>query len=673
VDRGEAKARIEKLREIINYHNKLYYVYDSPEISDMEYDKLMRELEDLESQFPELVTPDSPTQRVGGEPLSAFSQVTHRVPMMSLADAFDEGELRDFHRRVTNAVGSAVEYVVELKIDGLAISLTYENGLLTRAATRGDGVVGEDVTQNVKTIKSVPLRLDFSGGIAPSLIEVRGEVYMPKDGFNKLNEEREDLELPLFANPRNAAAGSLRQLDPKVTAQRPLSTFMYAMGYAEGYNPQKHSEVLEFYKSVGLRVNPHYKVFDNFDDVVDYCMGWREKRDSLPYEIDGMVIKVNSLQQQRILGSTAKSPRWAVAYKFPAEQKTTVIKDIIVRVGRTGNLTPTAELEPVRLAGSTVSRATLHNEDYIKQKDIRIGDTVVVQKAGDIIPEVVAVVKEKRTGKEKEFQMPRRCPECGAEAIRLPGEAAYRCTGSSCPAQLRRGIIHFASRDAMDIRGLGPAVVSLLLSQGLIKNVADLYNLQREDLVPLERMGEKSAANLLTAIEESKKQPLDRLIFALGIPFVGSKAATLLAEAFGDMEKLKKAEYEDLTKIPEIGDKIARSVITFFRQEQNLKLIERLEAAGLNMKAAEKAEGPRPLEGLTFVLTGTLENYTRQDAKELIESLGGKVSGSVSKKTNYVVVGSDPGSKFEKALKLGVTILNEQEFEELIKEKGNRN
>jgi DNA ligase (NAD+) len=667
LDREQAEKRIKELREIINYHNKQYYVYDNPVISDAEYDKLMRELEELERKFPEFITPDSPTQRVGGEPLPAFRQVTHRVPMMSLADAFDERELTDFHRRVTEAVGDKVEYVVELKIDGLAISLTYEDGILTTAATRGDGVVGEDVTQNVKTIKSVPLRLDFPEGKRPSVIEVRGEVYLPKEGFRKLNEEREDMELPLFANPRNAAAGSLRQLDPKVTASRPLSTFMYGVGYAEGVEFKTHYEILEFYKEIGLRVNPHIVLLKNFQDVIDYCLGWADKRDTLPYEIDGLVIKVNSLEQQRMLGATAKSPRWAVAYKFPAEKKTTVIEDIIVRVGRTGILTPTAVLTPVRIAGSTVSRATLHNEDYIKDKDIRIGDTVVVQKAGDIIPEVVEVIKEKRTGKELEFKMPHRCPECGADAIRLPGEAAYRCTGVSCPAQIRRSIIHFASRDAMDIRGLGPAIVSLLLERGLIKNAADLYYLKREDIVPLERMGEKSAANLLSAIEKSKGQPLDRLIYALGIPFIGSKAASILADAFGSMNNLANATYEELINIPEIGDKMAESIVTFFKQDQTRKLLSRLKEAGVNMEAEKKQEGPRPLEGLTFVLTGTLERYTRQQATEIIEKLGGRVAGSVSKKTDYVVVGQDPGSKYDKAVKLGVKILNEEQFEDMIK------
>jgi len=584
LDRVQAERRIQELRELINHHNHLYYVLDNPEISDIEYDKLMRELIDLESQFPELITPDSPTQRIGGKPLAAFKRVTHREAMISLADAFSESDLRDFHRRVTSIVGNQVEYVVELKIDGLAISLTYENGILVTAATRGDGTVGEDVTQNVKTIKSVPLRLNVPSSKIPSLIEVRGEIYLPKEGFKKLNEEREDMELMPFANPRNAAAGSIRQLDPKIAAKRPLSTFMYAIGYTEGIQFDTHFDVLEFYKVCGFRVNPHIKLFKSFDDVIDYCMSWREKRDLLPYEIDGMVIKVNSLQFQRILGSTAKNPRWAIAYKFPAEQKVSVIEDIIVSVGRTGILTPNAVLTPVRIAGSTVSRATLHNEDYIREKDIRIGDSVVVQKAGDIIPEVVEVIKEKRTGNEKEFKMPHCCPECGSETIRVPGEAAYRCTGVSCPAQIRRSIIHFASRDAMDIRGLGPAVVSLLLSAGLIKDASDIYFLKKEDLVTLERMGEKSADNLIKAIQNSKKQPLNRLIYALGIPFIGSKASFLLAQALVSMEQLRSATYNQLITIPEIGDKMAESIVTFFKQEQTNKLLDRLSNAGLNMQ-----------------------------------------------------------------------------------------
>ncbi|MGB3979274.1 MAG: NAD-dependent DNA ligase LigA [Tepidanaerobacteraceae bacterium] len=669
MDRVQVEGRIKELRELINHHNYLYYVLDNPQISDAEYDKLMRELIDLESQFPELVTPDSPTQRIGGEPLPAFERVTHREAMISLADAFNEGELRDFHRRVVAAVGEQVEYVVELKIDGLAISLTYENGILVTAATRGDGTVGEDVTQNVKTIKSVPLRLNLPPDKTPPLIEVRGEIYIPKEDFLKLNQEREDMELPTFANPRNAAAGSIRQLDPKIAAQRPLSTFMYGIGYREGIEFESHYEVLEFYKTCGFRVNPYIKLFKSFDDVVAYCMSWREKRDSLPYEIDGMVIKVNSLLQQQILGSTTKNPRWAIAYKFPAEQKVTVIEDIIVSVGRTGILTPNAVLRPINIAGSTVSRATLHNEDYIKEKDIRIGDSVILQKAGDIIPEVVEVIKERRTGREKEFKMPNRCPECGSETVRLPGEAAHRCTGVACPAQIRRSIIHFASRDAMDIRGLGPAVVSLLLSAGLVKDASDIYFLKREDLIPLERMGEKSADNLIKAIQDSKKQPLSRLIYALGIPFIGSKASFLLAEALGSMDKLQTATYDELIKIPEIGSKMAESIITFFKQEQTKKLLTRLKEAGVNMEERRQVEGPKPLENLTFVLTGTLEKYSRKEAKEIIENLGGRVTGSVSKKTDYVVVGKDPGSKYDKAVELGVKIIDENEFDKLIAER----
>ncbi len=666
LDIVQAENRIKELRELIDYHNYRYYVLDNPEITDAEYDKLMRELISLESQFPQLITPDSPSQRVGGEPLEAFKKVTHREPMISLADAFSEEELRDFNRRVTENVGNQVEYVVELKIDGLAVSLTYENGLLVTAATRGDGVVGEDVTQNVKTIKSVPLRLNIQKDKIPMVIEVRGEIYLSKEGFKKLNEEREEMGLPTFANPRNAAAGSIRQLDSKITAKRPLSTFMYALGYVEGIEFNTHLEVLEFYKACGFKVNPHIKSFNNFDDVIDYCMSWKEKRHSLPYEIDGIVIKVNSLHFQKILGSTAKTPRWAIAYKFPAEQKISVIEDIVVSVGRTGVLTPNAVLTPVQIAGSTVSRATLHNEDYIKGKDIHIGDSVIVQKAGDIIPEVVAVVKEKRTGNEKEFKMPHRCPECGSEVIRLPGEVAYRCTGVSCPAQIRRRIIHFASRDAMDIRGLGPAIVSLLLSANLIKDVSDIYFLKKEALIPLERMGEKSANNLIKAIENSKKQPLNRLVYALGIPLIGSKASLTLAQEFKSMDRLQNATYEELIKIPEIGDKMAESIIAFFKQEQTKALITRLKEAGVNMLYAKEEIGPKPLENLTFVLTGALEKYSRSKAQELIENLGGKVTGSVSKKTDYVVVGKDPGSKYNKALELGVKILDEQQFEEMI-------
>ncbi|KYO68745.1 NAD-dependent DNA ligase LigA [Thermovenabulum gondwanense] len=668
MDREKAKKRIAELREMINFHNKQYYVFDNPKITDSEFDNLMKELQRLEENFPEFITPDSPTQRVGGEPLSAFAQVVHRVPMMSLSNAYTREDLLDFNRKVEEIAGSKVEYVVELKIDGLAVSITYEDGIYKRAATRGDGEIGEDVTQNVRTIKSVPLKLEFPVDKKPRIIEVRGEVYLPKEDFKKLNEEREEEGLPLFANPRNAAAGSLRQLDPRITAKRPLNIFVYGIGYYEGIEFFTHFEILKFYEEVGLRVNPYAKLFDNFADVIDYCMSFAEKRHELPYEIDGMVIKVNSLELQRKLGYTAKSPRWAIAFKFPAEQKETTVEDIIVRVGRTGVLTPTAILKPVRLAGSTVSKATLHNVDYIKEKDIRIGDKVIVEKAGDIIPEIVKSLKEKRTGEEKEFVMPENCPECGEKVIRLAEEVAYRCTNPSCPAQVRRSIEHFVSRDAMDIRGMGPAIVNALLSNGLIKDAADIYYLKREDLIPLERMGEKSVANLLKAIEESKKRPLARLIYALGIPFIGEKSASILAENFSSLEDLMNASYEDLIKIPEIGEKMAQSIIAFFNNEGTKKFIVKLRNAGVNTKGeAEKKNKEGIFNGLTFVITGTLRNFSRSEIKELIESLGGKVTDSVSKKTDYLIVGEEPGSKFEKARNLGTKILNEEQFLELIK------
>ncbi|HHU69696.1 MAG TPA: NAD-dependent DNA ligase LigA [Thermoanaerobacterales bacterium] len=662
---NKVEKRIEELRKQINYHNELYYEQDSPEISDAEYDALMIELERLESEYPEFITSDSPTQRVGGKPLDKFKTIVHSSPMLSLANAFNEGEIREFHRRVTSAVGNSVDYVVELKIDGLAVALTYEHGKFVRGATRGDGVVGEDITQNLKTVRTIPLKIDLEN---VPLLDVRGEVYIPKKAFEKLNSEREKMGMPLFANPRNAAAGSLRQLDPKVTASRPLDIFVYGIGYIEGIQINTHLQMLEFLRELGFRVNPNISVFDNIDDVIGFCNEWTEKRDELPYEIDGIVIKVNSLRDQIKLGNTSKSPRWAVAYKFPAEQKTTIIKDIIVRVGRTGVLTPTAVLEPVRLSGSTVSKATLHNEDYIREKNIKIGDTVIVKKAGDIIPEVVEVVLDKRKGTEKDFIMPDKCPECGSDVVRFEGEAASKCTGVACPAQLKRGIIHFASRDAMDIEGLGPAVVNQLVEKGLVKDAADLYFLKTDDLVSLERLGEKSARNLVGFIERSKKNPLAKLIFAIGIPFVGSRTAKILAEHFQDLDKLTKASYEELIAIPEIGSKIAQSIITFFKQDQTKVLLEKLKRAGVNTQSlkTEQRKEDKLFYGLTFVLTGTLEKYTRKQAQEIIESLGGRVSSAVSSKTDFVLVGSDPGTKLEKADKLGIKIINEEQFESML-------
>jgi DNA ligase (NAD+) len=662
MDKSEAASRINFLKETVRRHNRLYYELDSPEISDAEYDRLVRELIELESRYPDLATPDSPTQKVGGEPAQAFSSVQHDVPMLSLANAFSEAELNDFDRRVVSAAGYPVDYVTELKIDGLAVSLIYKNGVLTQGATRGNGFTGEDVTANIRTINSLPLKLNRTD---IPLLEVRGEVYMPKEPFRRLNEERETKGLPVFANPRNAAAGSLRQLDSTVTASRPLDIFLYALGRCEGISIKTHLEVLEFIKNLGLPVNPEASLAHTIDEASAFCRKWQEHRGELGYEIDGVVIKVNSIELQQSLGSTAKSPRWAIAYKFPAEQKKTVVENIIVRVGRTGVLTPTAMLKPVRIAGSVVSRATLHNEDYIKEKDVRIGDTVVIQKAGDVIPEVVEVDFEQRTGNEREFEMPKVCPECGAQVIRFSGEAATRCTGASCPAQVRRQIEHFASREAMDIEGLGPAVVAQLLENGLIRDSADLYTLKIEDLLNLERMGKKSSENLISAIEESKKQPLSRLIFALGIPFIGSRGAGILSERVKSIDELAEADEETLTQIDEIGPKMASSITAFFQQPQNRDLVQRLKDAGVNTLSRQSTPAEGPFSGKTVVLTGSLENYTRSKAKEIIESLGGKVTGSVSKKTDFVIAGAEPGSKLDKARELGVKVLTEAEFERI--------
>ncbi|MGE5573765.1 MAG: NAD-dependent DNA ligase LigA [Bacteroidota bacterium] len=666
------EERIRKLREEIEFHNYRYYVLDDPIVSDAEYDALMRELVDLEAEHPELVTPDSPTQRVGAAPAEAFAPVVHRSPMMSLANVYSVEELRAFDARVRKALnGEPVEYVAELKIDGLAVSLVYEDGRFVRGATRGDGTTGEDVTHNLRTIRSIPMRLRLG---PPVSIDVRGEVYMIRREFHKLNEERRAAGEPLFANPRNAAAGSLRQLDPKVTAARPLDVFVYGIGYmsgAGGAAPETHLEALGLLKEAGFRTNPNTRLCRTIDEVVDYCAHWGERRDTLDYEIDGVVVKVNSLAQQERLGATARSPRWAVAYKFPARQATTKVRDIIVQVGRTGTLTPVAVLDPVELAGSTVSRATLHNEDIIRAKDIRIGDTVVVEKGGDVIPEVVKMVTERRTGAEREFRMPAKCPECGADVVRLEGEAASRCVGGmACPAQVREGILHFASRNAMDIEGMGPSLVAQLLDARLVKTAADIYDLKLDDIARLERMGKKSAENLLSAIERSKSHPLHRLVFALGIRHVGERSARDLAEHFGTMDRLAAATYDELTRVPDVGPKVAESVLAFFREPRNRESLRRLADAGVNMKETEKAapSAESPLAGKTVVLTGTLERFTRKEAEEAVLARGGKVSSSVSRKTDYVVVGKDPGSKYDKARELGVTILDEHEFARLLGE-----
>lgn len=660
-DIKRARERIEALSEEIEAHNYRYYVMDDPVISDARYDQMMRELEELEKQYPSLASPYSPTQRVGGRPREGFATVRHLSPMMSLANAFDEGELKDFDRRVRQALlEEPVRYVVEPKIDGLAVSLFYENGYFSRGATRGDGITGEDISENLKTIRSVPLRLRR---MVPAL-EVRGEAYMPKDSFARLNEAREEAGEPLFANPRNAAAGTLRQLDPKITASRRLNLFIYGVGYSEGVDPRDHSEVLKLLKELGFRVN-EFHLFDNMDDVIKFCLDWQARRFDLPYAVDGLVIKVNSLDQQLRLGATMKSPRWAIAYKFPPEQAVTTVKNIFVRVGRTGALTPTAEMEPVRVAGTTVSRATLHNEDNIREKDIRIGDKVLIQKAGDIIPEVVTVLPGERKGDEKVWTMPSECPSCGSRVVRAEGEAAVRCTNMACPAKLWEGLIHFSSRNAMDIAGLGPAVLAQILEGGLIRDPADLYSLRFEDLVALERMGPKSAQNLLEALEASKKNSLSRLIFALGIRHVGERAAKVLADHYDSLEALMDAGEEDLVAIPEIGPKIASSIVSFFAETQNEQVIDKLVKAGVNTRAEKKGDGSGPLAGKVFVLTGALGSFTRQEAQEIVEKLGGKVSSSVSRGTDYVVAGEKPGSKYEKALTLGIPILDEKEFKAL--------
>lgn len=660
-DIKRARERIEALSEEIEAHNYRYYVMDDPVISDARYDQMMRELEKLEKQYPSLASPYSPTQRVGGRPREGFAEVSHLSPMMSLANAFDEGELKDFDRRVRQALlEEPVSYVVEPKIDGLAVSLFYENGHFSRGATRGDGITGEDISENLKTIRSVPLRLRR---MVPAL-EVRGEAYMPKDSFARLNEAREEAGEPLFANPRNAAAGTLRQLDPKITASRRLNLFIYGVGYSEGVDPRDHSELLNLLKELGFRVN-EYHLFDNMDDVINFCLDWQARRFDLPYAVDGLVIKVNSLGQQLRLGATMKSPRWAIAYKFPPEQAVTIVKNIFVRVGRTGALTPTAEMEPVRVAGTTVSRATLHNEDNIREKDIRIGDRVLIQKAGDIIPEVVTVLSGERKGDEKVWAMPSECPSCGSRVVRAEGEAAVRCTNMACPAKLWEGLIHFSSRNAMDIAGLGPAVLAQILESGLIRDPADLYSLSYEDLVALERMGPKSAQNLLEALEASKKNSLSRLIFALGIRHVGERAAKILADHYNSLEALMGAGEEELVAIPEIGPKIASSIVSFFAETQNVQVIDKLVKAGVNTRSEKKGAGSGPLAGKVFVLTGALGSFTRQEAQEIVEKLGGKVSSSVSRGTDYVVAGEKPGSKYEKALTLGIPILDEKEFKAL--------
>jgi DNA ligase (NAD+) len=663
-----AEKRIAELRERLSYHSYRYYALDSPEISDAEYDLMMVELRNLEEQYPQLITPESPTQRVGAAPLAEFGSVEHPRPLLSLANVFSDDELFAWHKRISNlAPDREMDFVCELKMDGLAIALTYIDGKLIRGATRGDGFKGEDVTQNLRTIKSIPLAVPKN---APKKFEVRGEVYLSKKGFEKLNRERAEEDLPLFANPRNAAAGSLRQLDPRITARRPLDIYIYALGYIDDASvsaPPTHWETMEYLKSLGFRISPYSARTATIGEAAEYYHRWLDKREKMEFEADGVVIKVNSLELQSTLGAVGHDPRWAVAYKFPAIQATTKLLDIGINVGRTGSLNPYAILEPVSVGGVTIKRATLHNEDDIRRKDLRIGDTVIIQRAGEVIPEIIAPVASKRTGDEKIFTMPTRCPACGSEVFKPEDEAIARCTNASCPAQLQRLLAHFVSRNAMDIEGIGEKIAASLVDKGLVKDAADLYILTKEQLLTMDGIEEKSANNLLAAIDESKERPLGRLIFALGIRHVGAEIADILAGRFGDIDALSQATAEELTQIQGIGPKIAESIVAFFQNEANRSIIERLRQAGVALKERAGEQKDLPLKGQQFVLTGTLGALTRGDAEARVKALGGSIGASVSKKTTFVVAGADPGSKLEKAQKLGIKIIGEEELLKLIK------
>ena len=658
----QASQKIKKLREEIKHHEKKYYIDNDPQISDYEFDLLVKKLEELEKQFPKLITPESPTQRVGEQPLEGFVSIQHRTPMLSLDNCYSVEELREFEGRIQKLLPSKkIEYVTELKIDGLGISVFYREGKFDQAVTRGDGLRGDDVTANVKTIRSIPLEISN-----PKEIEVRGEIYLPFRSFEKINKEREKKGEPLFANPRNAAAGSLRTLDPREVASRQLDLFLYYI-FVEGKEMPTQWENLKMLQELDFKTNPIARHCTHLDEVISFYEEWQEKRDNLDYDVDGVVVKVNSTDQRKFLGFTAKFPRWAISFKFPARQATTRVKDIIIQVGRTGALTPVAILEPVQLSGITISRSTLHNEDEIKRKDIRIGDTVLIERSGDVIPHVVSVMKEKRTGKEKKLVWPSSCPVCHSSTFRPEGEAISRCVNPSCPAKIKESILHFAWRRAMNIEGLGEALVNQLLEEKLIQKIPDLYKLKHEDLVRLERMGPKSSQNLLDEIEKTKQTNLDRLIYALGIRFVGERTAQALASHFKNLENLAKASSKELIQIEDVGPKVAESIVFFFKQPENIELIERLKEASLNFsfREADRREG-LPLAGQTFVLTGSLESLTREEAAELIEAAGGTVSSSVSSRTDYVIVGESPGSKLTKAKKLGIRTIEEKDFLKLI-------
>lgn len=669
MDRIEAEERVLELTALLNEYGHAYYVRDNPLVPDSVYDQKMQELLAIEAEYPDLVFPDSPTQRVGGETLPGFTKVVHEFPMLSLSNAFNEEDIRDFDRRVQAGAGNDITYICELKIDGLAVSLKYDNGAFSQGATRGDGTVGEDITSNLKTIHAIPLKLS-----EPVTIEVRGEAYMPKRSFMRLNELRDENGEEPFANPRNAAAGSLRQLDPKIAASRNLSVFIYGVGGdGSAYGQDSHSDSLDYLASLGFETNTSSKRCKTIEEVIDYIESWQQRRQDLDYEIDGIVIKVDGYEDQEQLGFTAKSPRWATAYKFPAEEVHSKLLDIELSVGRTGVVTPTAILEPVRVAGTTVARASLHNEDLIREKDIRIGDAVIVRKAGDIIPEIVSVLIEQRTGTEEPYYMPEHCPVCDSELVRIEGEVALRCVNPQCPAQMKEAVIHFVSRNAMNIEGIGERVVDQLYTAELVNDAADLYSLTKEQLLELERMGEKSATNLLTAIQVSKENSLEKLLFGLGIRHVGERASHILSEEFGTLDAIAEADVELLTSIHEIGDKVADSIITFFSNEDVQTVIGKLKEHGVNMiyKGPDRVEVPTdgPFAGKTVVLTGKLSILTRNDAKAQIEALGGKVSGSVSKKTDLVIAGEDAGSKLTKAEELGITVWNETELIDALGEK----
>ncbi len=660
----QAQNRIKELREKTEYYASKYYDDDAPEISDFEYDMLMLELRNLEKEYPDLIDKDSLTQKVGGHVKEGFEKVEHEVPLQSLLDIFNFEDLEAFDertRKVADENNIELKYVVETKIDGLSVSLEYKNGEFVRGATRGNGLVGEDITENLKTIPHIPKKLTENVDII-----VRGEVFISKEGFDKLNEEREILEEPLFANARNAAAGSLRQLDSNETAKRPLDIYIFNVQKSDTIEFKSHYESLLYLEKLGFNVNPVKILCNNIKESIDAINKIGDEREELSFGIDGAVIKVDDLKLREILGTTYKTPKWAIAYKYPPEQRETKLKDIICQVGRTGAITPMAILEPVKVAGSTISKTTLHNEDFIKEKDLMIGDTVVIQKAGDVIPEVVGVIKEKRDGTQKVFSMPTKCPVCGADAIREEGEAVIRCIGIECQAKLFRSIWHFASREAMNIKGLGYSIIEEFLNRGLIKNIADLYTLKLEDIKTLKKDGKKFAQNLIDAINESKSNDLYRLINALGIRHVGVKGAKSLAKRFKTMDNLMNASYEELLNVDDTGEITAQAIYEFFAQEQTIDLIEKLKSAGVNMESIESESGDNRFEGMTFVLTGALENYTRDEAGDIIENFGGKVSGSVSKKTTYVLAGEDAGSKLDKANQLGVQVIDEKQFEDMI-------